>query len=219
MSNISDRHVFTPFVSTGSDKSKPLSGQRLCKVIFKSRNGNQAAMPSQCASVPIVSNDEIVSNVQSLLPFISDLVASTQDNIARTLLLAGADAVTSEQISLSACISHLVAESKGDRLTGDDISAWFTAELEPLLLVAFADKLGVSDSPSQDETDKLSRICNVYRDKLSSMAGGRAAFDPATITKLTKALQLADSDDVMASRLLAKLDAMSKVSVTEMLDL
>lgn len=218
MSIISDRHSFVPFVSNGADKSKAMDSQRLLKVVFKGRNG-ETARQSVCASVPAVDRTAVSAAIQQFLPYVMDLVVATQDAIGRQLVIAGNDTITTEQISTSAVLEYLAAQAKGDRITGADISEWFTSALEPILLVAFADKLGISDSPTDEQVETLQRMCAVYREKLAAMAGGRTAYPEVICVKLLKALELCDSDDVMADRLATKLQAMKQVSIEEMLDL
>lgn len=218
MSVISDRHSFVPFVSNGAGKSKAMDSQRLLKVVFKGRNG-ETARQSVCASVPVCDKAAVSAAIQQFLPYVMDLVVVTQDTIGRKLVIAGSDAVTSTDISLAAVLTELEAQAKGDRITGADISEWFTSALEPILLVAFADKLGISDQPTAEQTEQLARMCNVYREKLAAMAGGRTAYPEVICGKLLKALELCDGDDVMAGRLATKLTAMQKVSVEDMIDL
>lgn len=218
MSVISDRHSFVPFVSSGAGKSKAMDSQRLLKVVFKSRNG-ESARQSVCASVPVIDRNIVSADINLFVPYVCDLIAATQDAIGRQLVIDGNDAVTTEQISTSAVLEYLAAQSKGDRITSADISDWFTGALEPILLVAFADKLGIGDQPTDEQAETLQRMCNVYREKLGAMAGGRTAYPEVICGKLLKALELCDSDDVMAQRLIQKLTAMQKVSVEDMIDL
>lgn len=219
MSIISDRHVFTPFVAAGSSKSKPQSGQMLLKVRFKALKDGSKARDSVCASVPVLVTSDVIENVSALAPYVLEMLNGVRQDIARNAVLAGADAITTDAITIPACIAFLMAESKGDRITGDDIRQWFDSELSDMLLLAFAEKLGIGDAPTDEQTATLSRMCNVYRDKFTSMAGGRTAFDTVTRDKLGKALVLCDCADGIGAKLAGKLDAMSKVSIEEMLGL
>lgn len=222
MSVISNHHEFSPFVSAGKDKNKALTGQRLLKVVFKGRGDKAASMKSVCASVPVVSIDDVKLNVSSFIPYVVELVAKTQDAIGREAVVAGKSYVDSDDLSLEKVIAYLESESKGERLTGDDIKAWFADSLEEMLLIAFADKLSIGNSPTEEQTSTLERMVNVYRDKFASMAGGRTAFDKVTIGKLQKALELADGgadSTLIGTKLASKLQAMANVSVEEMLGL
>jgi hypothetical protein len=217
MSNISNRHSFVTFKSTGSDKSKALSGQRLSVVRFKTTKAGTKAKDSQCVSVPMLqaTPEQLVTidtHVQSWL-------RGVQDEIIRAACVADSAAVTDEEISFDAIAKYLAAQAAGERLTGEVINEWFDSELSDVLLLAFAEKLGISDSPSEEETKKLSQMVTVYRDCFAAMAGGRTMFDASKRAKLQKALSLCDCTSGVGEKLATKLEAMSKVSVEEMLGL
>jgi hypothetical protein len=217
MSNVSNRHVFTAYVSAGSGKSVALSGQRLSVVRFKAGKDGRKAMASQCASVPVATLTS--EDCEFLSTHINGWFASVQDEIVREVVVSGADSVTTEQLSVEAVRNYLTTQAAGDRLNGEQIGYWFDTELADVLTVAFADKLGIGDVPSEAETTKLAQMCRVYRDCFTAMAGGRTSFDTAKREKLLKALALADTTDGIGQRLQAKLEAMSKVTVEEMLGL
>lgn len=217
MSNVSTRHTFTPLVSQGKDKSVALSGQRLAVCRFKTGKSGAKAIASQCCSVPMVQLE--AQDYEVLSGHIAQWFAGVQDDIIRELVIAGKDAVESDQISVDAVSQYLRAQAAGDRLNGEQIKYWFDGELLDVLTVAFADKLGVGDSPSEADTTKISQMCNVYRDSFAAMAGGRTVFDASKRAKLEKALSLADCTDGIGARLAAKLQSMKEVSVEEMLGL
>lgn len=217
MSVISNVHNFASYESKGAQKSKALADQRLLVVRFKTgKDGSKRE--SVCASVPQIGT-LTPEQLELLTPHIREWLCSVQDEIGRELVLADADHVTTEQISPEAISAYLSQVAAGSRMTGESIVAWFTSELQDVLTVAFADKLGVGDTPTDEQVKTLERMCNVYRDKFASMAGGRTSFDPSTIGKLQRALELTDTTDGIGKRLSDKLDAMTKVSVEEMLGL
>jgi hypothetical protein len=142
-----------------------------------------------------------------------------QDEVIREACVAGRDSVSTSDIDVASIKQYLVSQAAGDRLTGDSIKEWFDSELADMLLLAFAEKMGIGDEPTEEQTKKLEQMVNVYRDKLASMAGGRTMYDGVTRSKLEKALQLVDCSDGIGAKLAGKLKAMSEVSVEEMLGL
>lgn len=208
MSVISDRSSFVPFVSNGAGKSKALNGQRLVKVIYKSRGDTKAKLPNVCASVPVLIDEEIAGNINALMPHIRSLVANAQDGIAKERYEAGAATIGNEEISVAACIAYLDAESSGSRLSGDDIRLWFTNELQDVLMLAIAEKMNVSDTPSDEEAKKIEQALAVYRDKLASLAGGKTAFSEQVCDRLLNVLPLVDENDPMVQRLSKRLSDM-----------
>lgn len=208
MSVISDRNTFEAFVSNGAGKSKAFQNQRLIKVIYKSRNGVAAARGNVCASVPVLVNEEITQSVTALMPHIRGLLASAQDGIAKERYEAGASSIGNDEISVASCIAYLDAESSGSRLSGDDIRAWFKSELQDVLMLAIAEKMQLSDTPSEEETKKVEQALNVYSDKLASLAGGKTAFSEQVCDRLLNVLPLVDESDAMAMRLTKRLNDM-----------
>lgn len=217
MSNISDRHSFVVYQSSGKDKTVAFTGQRLSVVRFKKDKDGKKAKDSQAVSVPVVALEE--ADRAELVTHINEWFAGVQDEIIREACVANKDAITDDDISVAAVKAFLIAQAAGERLTGDVIKAWFESEMYEPMLVAFAEKLQISDTPTEEQTKKLETMCNVYRDKFASMAGGRTMFDTATRAKLSRALELVDCTEGIGQKLSAKLTAMSEVSVEEMLGL
>ena len=217
MSNISDRHVFSVYISQGANKSQALSGQRLSVVRFKKDKSGAKAKDSQCVSIPLV---QLTANDMDLLaPQITSWFAGVQDEIIRAECVADRDAVTSDMLDVAAVRSYLVQQSQGERLSGEQIGYWFDSELGDVLLVAFADKLGISGEPTDEQATKLGQMVTVYRDCFTALAGGRTMFAADKRGKLVKALGLVDTSGGIGEKLLAKLTAMDKVTVEEMLGL
>lgn len=217
MSNISDRHTFVEYIAAGSNKTAAFSGQRLSVVRFKKGKDGKKAKNSQAVSIPVTVLG--AEDCQILAEHINGWFRSMQDEIIREKCVADEAAICDSDIDVSAVKAFLVAQAAGERLTGDLVKEWFDAELADTLLLAFAEKLGIGDSPTDEQTKKLEQMVNVYRDKFSSMAGGRTVFDAATRGKLGKALELADCSEGVGAKLAAKLTAMAEVNVEEMLGL
>src|SRR5579863_1449541 len=217
MSNISDRHNFVTYISAGKEQTQAYAGQRLSVVRFKKDKDGKKAKDSQAVSVPITQLT--TDDMHDLVVHINSWFHPVQDEIIRDACVANRDCVTDDDIDVGAVKQYLQQQAAGERLTGDVITSWFVAELQDVMLVAFADKLGIGDAPDAEQTAKLEKMCNVYRDKFASMAGGRTMFDIATRGKLAKALELVDCSEGIGQKLAAKLKAMENVSVEEMLGL
>jgi hypothetical protein len=219
MSNISNQHPFQAYASSGKEKSVALSGQRLLVVRYRKTEGKAAVRNSVCASVPTLTRDEVIPHIDALMPHVISMIQSVQDSIGREGYEAGSTYVSTESISVSSCLAYLTQQAAGERLTADVIREWFSSELQDILMLAFAEKMGLSDAPTDEETHKLGQILNVYRDKFASMAGGRTMFDAGTRAKLSRALELIDCSEGIGAKLQAKLQAMNNVNVEEMLGL
>lgn len=218
MSLVTNAHAVVPF---DAKTSKPFDGQRLAKVTYKTpRSGNIAdKKQSICVSIPIIAAVDITDHIQSFVPHIVALCKSSQDSIIKELYEAGASNITDGDISVGKILDYLAEESKGNRLTKEIIVDWFDASLADILTVAFAEKMAISDTPTDVESKRLEQTVNVYRDKLASLAGGKTCFPADVAIKLQKALELADSDDVMAQRFRERLVKMQQNDTIDLLGL
>lgn len=208
MSVISNRHVLEVF---DSKKSKAANGQRLAIASTKITKEDKAAglteksKPSMCASIPVVSADVLSDSVmQAFKPYVLQMVLDTQDKIVRQFAENECSTVGDDDISVDAVLAYLDDESKGARLTKEIIVEWFDGSLADSLALAFADKMGLSDTPTEDETKKLNQQIQVYREKLASLAGGKTVFAPDVAKKMIRALEFGAADDAMIVRFTAR---------------
>lgn len=223
MSNVSNIHSVVPF----NAGDKPLSGQRLAKVGYKSTKKNPAKYRSVAVSVPPIDKTVVSLSIDFLMPHIVSMLENAQDGLIRTLY-EGADGalsqVSDEEISIPAIVGWLNAEAAGDRLTKERIESWFKAELFENLSAMIAEKLGYLSGESElteDQEKTVEKHVKVYSDVLSMLAGGKTLLAEKQIKGCRNALALcADDSDPIAVRLNARLDAMEKKEkIEEMLEL
>jgi len=194
MSDLTNNHTFLPF---DSKTSAALAGQRLIKILYKTPSkGDAPKKQSMCVSVPKLDAALNDAQLARLVPHIEAMLEAAQDGIARDVWESKAMAVTTEQLSIDACIDWLDSESQGDRLTSEKVKAWFAESIADTLAVAFIDKLGFGDSPDESQLKKVGQAVNVYCDKFASMAGGKTSFAPDVATKLLDVLELIPDQDV-----------------------
>jgi hypothetical protein len=223
MSVISNRHTVVPFVS---GKTAPFAGQRLAKVGYKTTKDNPAKFPSIAVSVPQVSVSDIEENVQSLLPYIGTLIENTQDSIVRSLYESadgGLKEISDSDISVSACIAFLRAETAGDRLSKEITNPWFDSTLHDSLYVLISEKLGFStdsSEPNSDQDKVILKHTNNYKQLFAILAGGKQKLAESQVNGLKMALSMTDDSDQIAKRLKAKLEEQTqKPKLIELLEL
>lgn len=123
--SISNRHQFAPLTKS----SKPLSGQRMARVIAKaSKDGTYSEFlkESLMISVPFVSVEDVQANMVALMPHVLAMVMDTQDSIISELRKSnGCTEVGDEEISVNACIAFLDASERGNRVTSEFLAEWF----------------------------------------------------------------------------------------------
>jgi len=209
MSTLFNVHTVTSYVA---GKTKPLEGQRLSKITYKTDSKTGIKPDSKSVSIPAIVWSDIESQVPVIKDHILDLVLKAQDGIVRKLVEAGKDSITSESINIPAIIAAMLEESSGGRLTGETIREWFQESIKCNLLIAFASKLGISDdtAPTAEQSEKLAKILKGYEDSFAKLASGAASFNDTQKSNLIKAIQLSGAeDDVLASKFITRL---SKVS-------
>lgn len=217
MSVISTHHSFVPFVSAGAGKSKAYDGQRLAKVVYKTRGNAPESERKQsvCVSVPVPDREYIAANLDNFLDYVVEMYKGAQDGIVRELYEAKAVNVSDEDIDLPAVVSYLEKTARGGRLTSEGIKAWFSEVLSEVLCEAVAEKMGMTsrDLRSPEQCKKLERMANAYADSFGALAGYRTLYDNEKCDKLLKALALCEDDnDVIANGLAKRLQDMKLVA-------
>ena len=227
MSIISNIHTLVPFVS---GESKSLNGQRLAKVGFKKTKDNPSPLASVCASVPFLSQEEVMGNIQALLPHVGSMLEGVQDQIIRALYEASQGQrkdVRDEEISVQACIAFLSAEAAGSRISAESIKAWFeNGEAKNISAAIICDALKYGDqdewTPEQEAT--ILKHVGVYCEVFQILAGKnltRGSFSDKQWYRLNQILELVMSEnpeDAFGRKLTDKMDVIAKaVKVEELI--
>jgi hypothetical protein len=206
--------------------SKAFTGQRLSKVTYKTVSDKTSEFfgikrESKCVSIPLIAHVDVISNAQALAPYVAEYLQSVQDKIVRERIDAGCKTITQEEISITAIMEWLDTNNESGRLTKDTVAAWFDENIADSLALVLADKLGVSETPTNAENAQVMKVLGTFKDKVSSLAGGKTMYEPKLCESLKKCIELAPAGDALASKFTARLDKMilaSKVDV-DMLDL
>lgn len=203
MSNISDVHNVTAF---DAKKSRALDGQRLAKVVYKTpKKGTKK--DSKCVSIPVISQLD-AAFVNDANPYIVSMYHDAQDAIIRELVDKGATEVRDSQIDNAAVLQYLAELAAGNRLSKEAAAEWFDTSMGDVLTVAFADKMGVTDTPTEEQTATITQAIAVYKDKFCGMAGGKTKYDKETALRLLKAIEIAGADDDIATKFQKRLEVM-----------
>jgi len=210
MSNAFNRHSVVPFVS---GETKPMSGQRLAKVGYKTTKQTPAKFPSIAVSVPYLLPAELEDNFRALLPHIGTMLENAQDGIIRSRYEAAGgnlDTVSDADIDVRSCIAYLASEAEGDRLTKVTLESWFDSAAAETVFVLMAEKLGfTATDPSPAQSVRIAQSVSAYRAVISSLAGGKTMLEPKVIGNLRTMLDVISTDEITI-RLDARLSAMEK---------
>lgn len=197
------------FVPFDSKTSKPIGvGFRLAKAIYKTPRDGSEKKQSICVSIPVVT-DLTSEQLKSCEGILIERIKEIQDSIVKERYENGSDYVSESQISIESCLEFWNAESQGNRLTKEIIIEWFSNDLNDSLLLALADKLGISNSPSEVETSRLEKMLKAYSDSFAALAGGKTSFPPEKAKNLLKAIDFA-SDSAIKEKLIARLEKMKE---------
>lgn len=209
-------------VVTYDGKNKPFTGQRLAKFSWKTVTDKTSALcgikrDSKCVSLPMISDQDIASNLLILTPHIATFLHGAQDKIIREILEErnSVSTVTTDSISIAAICEWLDGNDESGRLTKESVATWFKENVEEMLTVALADKLGVSETPTQAESDRIIATVEVFRSKVAALAGGKTSYEPKICKSLISALELAPAGDALATRFTSRLNKMIADSIAD----
>lgn len=168
MSVVSNIHTITALTKD----SRALSGQRLVRMIAKkSKDGTYESanlQGSMCVSVPFVEQNDVVDQIDKLLPHVIGLVQDTQDKMIREIRIAsGRNEITQESISVEAVVAWLDANAAGDRFTTEYLQEWFVSEYTELA------KEFINRAISGAADSIVDAKVNVLRDMFAGFASGR----------------------------------------------
>lgn len=197
--------------------TKAFTGQRLSKVTYKTVTNKDDPMfgikrESKCVSLPVFKNEEVIAQSAALAPYVVEYLQTVQDKIVRERIDAGAGSISMEEISIAGCIEYLDSNSESGRLTKETVAAWFNETIAEPLAVTLADRLGVSATPTDAESNKILAVVDAFKGKVASLAGGKTAYEPKVCKSIISALELAPAGDVLATRFTARLNKMIEES-------
>lgn len=193
--------------------SKAFTGQRLAKVTYKTVTDKTSELygvkrESKCVSLPLIPTADVISNIAALAPAVVEYLHSVQDKIVRERVDAGASHITMDEVSIASCIEWLDSNSESGRLTKETVAKWFDETVAEPLAVVLMDKLGISATPTDAESNKILAVVEAFKGKVASLAGGKTSYEPKVCKSILNALELAPAGDVLATRFSNRLNKM-----------
>lgn len=168
MSNVSNVHS----IHNLEKDSRPLSGQRLARVIAKKNKDGEYESPnltqSLCVSVPFISDEEISNVIVELLPYVRGMCEDAQDKLIREFRVQhGRNEIPGEAIGMDAIVQFLSESANGSRITKEWLQGWFSENYSDAA-EAFI-RSAIDGAASQVIEAKV----NVLRDMFSGFASAR----------------------------------------------
>lgn len=199
------------FIKMDSTKGKSVSaGNRWCKLIKK---GENSKLPESLAvEVPYftASLDE-VAKYPALNDYLMNAMESLVNGLVRSRAEAGALSVQYSELGLAQLAEFAATENAANgigHMSEERIKQWFEQDARELLLVALADRLGVSDTATEQDVKRLEQIANQTRDNLAKLSSKKPVqFDERVRNALNWALDVTDIGDSFTLRMRDKLNA------------
>jgi len=205
--NLDGNYTFMPY-----DAKAPVveKGLRTIKVMYKKNmktgtiGGNNVCILAK----PLDIEEDIKPNIEKLLPYILTLCEAEQDKLVKSFHTSDDVEIIPSSINIEAIINSLeAARTESLRINKELLGSWFDSSMADTLTVLFADKLGISSEPSQEEIKKLESFLNVYKNKYSGLASNLVQYSKDEAEKLITALDKCeiDSGDVVGMKVKEKL--------------
>jgi len=160
----------------------------------------------------------IVENAEKLAPYVAAFLQGVEDGIVKEHHKNGGKGFSDSFLSLDKILAVLDAQGQGNRLNKEKIEAWFNSEMLEALTVAFADKMGVSDTPTDAEMEKIRNVTDVYKGKYASLASGKTHYKKEEVEMLQKALEVTDAVATpIGERFYGRLEGMLSATVNDVM--
>lgn len=214
-----DTNSFRPYDSQLGEQPA-LAGYRNVKCLYKvnKQTGRAAGDNSQIRVEDNITEEVIVERIAELAPYLVGFLQGEQDKIVKKLHLAGMTLLSPNQYSLDEVIAALEASGVSQRVNKEMIEAWFVDTMYESLLVAFADKMGVTEHPTEEQQLKLDTVIGVYKAKFGSLASGKTHYRVEEADMLLKAIEVTGAETTsLGKRFVARLTKMKETTGNDLL--
>jgi len=197
------------FVPMDSIKGKSVSsGNRWCKLIKKGENSKLGM--SLAVEVPEITGLADYSQYPAITAYLIDALHGLQAEAVKQRAIAGDKVLQFSALSVAnlEAVAVAINESSGiGQLSEERIKSWFDADARELVLVALADRLGISESATEGDIKRIEQVANQMRDNLAKLSSRKPVqFDERVKKALNMALDASDTGDNMTGRLREKLN-------------
>lgn len=183
-----------------TDKTPELKDGSKRRVTLRFRDGK---LPTYTDIVPLDSNAVIKVLIESrdFQEYAYNWLETIQNQVIRKLLDSGAVNFNETDYGLEAIKTQLEGSSTGERLTKEQITAWFERVLETPLVNTLAAKQGVEMSDLSDsQLSKIAQSCEKFKSMIAALAGGKTHYSEDVTLKLLKLFSLEDvNEDTLGS--------------------
>ena len=191
-----------------------VKGTRIVKCLYQVNKDGKKAQDNSYVRIPCkhLTEEHVVSRITELAPFVLGFLQTEEDLQIKDLHRKGGLNVHTEYLNLDKIIEALEAKQISGRLNKDMIESWFTDKLEDSLAILFADKMGLSDSSSKEEFNKLELVLGAYKAKFASLASPKVFIKEQDCEAMVNVIKQAEGENIslIGSRFITKLESMGK---------
>jgi len=194
---------FYPYDSALASTYPEPEGTRLVKAMYKAdKDGNKVADNSYCLVPDHITEDLVVERAVELAPYVVSMLQEWEDRGIKAMHRDGAVRIYTEYLTLDKVIAALEEAEQGARLNAERIGKWFVEELQDMLVVQFAQKLGVAEGadPTEEQAAKLVAVIAAYKGKFESLAGGKTVIKEQDCIAMIRCIELAEAGSTMLGR-------------------
>jgi len=197
-----------------------VEGYRAVKCLYKknAKTGKAAGTNSFVRIADHITSEAVTDKLAGLMPYLITYLQEEENKVVKAKHVAGATIIDPDTISLDSIIAALESSGTNNRLNKERVEEWFAGSMLESLMVAFADKMGLSDEPTQAELDKLEQITGVYKAKFASLASGKTSYRPEEAELMLKALDVTGAGTTeIGGRFVVRLERMKTVSTDDLM--
>ena len=214
---------FKPYIAAMGDTYKAEAGYRLVKCQYKvptsGKNKGHAAAENSYIAIPNhITVDAVTKRVSDLAPIVVAYLQEHENVMIKKDHVAGTRRLSDSSFTLDKVIADLEASGIG-RLNKEQIDNWFDSVADKFA-VAFAEQLGYSTEPSEQELENLIAISDVFKSKFGALSSPKTSYIPTEAVKLGKYITSAGTEVAasgVGSRLLARLSGMKEQKESDLL--
>jgi len=192
-----------------------IKGVRIIECPTKGKTVDGKYVPPKIASsytlIPdFITEEAINERMDDLTPHFIEYLYSVVRADIQAQHKAAATKIYTEYLDMDKVIELLEATNTSSRLSGEQITAYFTEYLADTYQAMLLTNAGV-DHPTEEQLAKLELLTNKASKMFSSLAGPNTILVDADKEAAKTLLELADAKDHLIGRkLLARLEAMDK---------
>lgn len=192
-----------------------IAGTRIVKCLYQINPKTKTkAQENAYVRLPTkhLTEEHICARVVELSPYILGWLQEQEDKEIKDLHKKGGLQVYTEYLSLDKIIEVLEAASESSRLNKEKIETWFTDKLEAELAELFGAKMGLNESSSEHEVNKLVLVLAAYKAKFAQLASPKSYLKEEDCLAMIKVIQSVDEarDSILGIRFVSKLGEMNK---------